>query len=68
MSRLALQADLPEVVQKLKVEEVMVVKIVVLEKDIVAKAKAKMEIAACQSTKIFYAIAAKKQDILLITI
>lgn len=45
----------------------MVVKIVVLEEDVVAEAKAKVEIAARQSTKVLYTITAKKQDILLIT-
>lgn len=67
MSRLALQADLLEVVYELKVEEAVVVEVVIVKVDVVAKAKAKMEIAVSQNTRILHTIAAKRQDILLIT-
>lgn len=66
MSRLSLQADHPEVVQEVKVEEAAVVEVVVVELDVVAEAEAEVEIVARQITRMLHAIIAKRQDTSLI--
>ena len=66
MSKLAVQADLPEVVQEVKVEKAVMVEVVVVEMDMTVEAEAKVEIVVYQITRMLDVIAIKIQDILLI--
>lgn len=61
MSRLVFQVDLLKVVQRIMLKEVIATKVVMVAKvNVAAKVKVEVKIATCQSTKILYAIAAKR--------